>query len=64
MKTLSITLEDGLYKQLKSISQARQISSFVAEAIKGVLRDSLQHSHAPNSLQMCLPSDAFCRSQL
>jgi len=35
MKTLSITLEDNLYKQLREIAHARQVSSFVSEAIKG-----------------------------
>lgn len=34
MKTLSVTLEDGLYKQLRVIAQSRQVSSFVSEAIK------------------------------
>lgn len=34
MKTLSITLEDTLYKQLREIAQARQVSNFVADAIR------------------------------
>lgn len=34
MKTLSITLEDSLYKQLREIAQVRQVSNFVAEAIR------------------------------